>query len=163
MHCGFSIEHRVRFVVIGGFAADLLGAPLNTDDLDVCYDTSPENTLRLAAALQRARGKAPNRPGRHRDALRPRRPDPRRRGTVDLRHARRVDSTSLRPRGTAGFPDLAAKAISVSMGDFDVPIVALADLMRMKRAGVRIEDKMQLEVLAALQEMIEEVEQDTPA
>ena len=49
------------------------------------------------------------------------------------------------------------------MGDFDVPIVALADLMRMKRAGVRIEDKMQLEVLAALQEMIEEVEQDPPA
>ncbi len=38
-------------MVIGGFAADLLGAPLNTDDLDLCYDTSPENTLRLAAAL----------------------------------------------------------------------------------------------------------------
>ncbi|MEA2843878.1 MAG: hypothetical protein QOJ69_1549, partial [Actinomycetota bacterium] len=29
-------------------------------------------------------------------------------------------------------------------------------------AGVRIKDKMQLEVLAALQEMIEEAEQNTP-
>jgi hypothetical protein len=155
-------DHRVRFVVIGGFAADLLGAPLNTSDLDVCYEQSPVNTVRLAAALNEL-GAA-----RRTDRVDSEAPFVLDGPTLAAGEsftfdtlAGSVDIVAI-PRGTAGFPDLVAKAITVPTGDFTVPVVALADLMRMKRAGVRIKDKMQLEVLAALQEMIEEAEQNTP-
>src|SRR4051794_36164243 len=45
-------RHGVRYVVIGGFAGDLLGAPLNTNDLDICYERTADNMERLAAALK---------------------------------------------------------------------------------------------------------------
>jgi len=44
--------HDVRYVLIGGLAGELMGAPLATNDLDICYERSPENMGRLAAALQ---------------------------------------------------------------------------------------------------------------
>ena len=50
-----------------------------------------------------------------------------------------------------------------SVTDLDVRVVSLDDLMRMKGAGGRIEDKMQLHVLAVLKRTIEEVEQDPSA
>src|SRR5437667_95101 len=45
-------EHRVRFVVIGGLAASLLGSSSLTDDLDICYERSPENLAALVEALR---------------------------------------------------------------------------------------------------------------
>jgi len=43
--------NAVEFVVVGGFAAFAHGAPVVTEDLDVCCRFSPENLHRLAAAL----------------------------------------------------------------------------------------------------------------
>jgi len=37
-------SHGVRYVLIGGSAANALGAPLNTNDLDICDERTPENT-----------------------------------------------------------------------------------------------------------------------
>jgi hypothetical protein len=44
-------RHQVDFVVIGGFAAWLHGAPVVTADVDLVFDTSPDNVRRLVAAL----------------------------------------------------------------------------------------------------------------
>lgn len=44
-------RHQVDFVVIGGIAAVLHGAPYTTFDLDVVYSRDEQNLLRLAAAL----------------------------------------------------------------------------------------------------------------
>src|SRR5436309_2703947 len=49
---GVLLEHRVRFVVIGGLAASLQGSPSLTDDLDICYERSPDNLAALALALR---------------------------------------------------------------------------------------------------------------
>ncbi len=48
-------EARVRVVLIGGMAAVALGIPYMTQDIDVCYDSAPENRLRLIEALARGR------------------------------------------------------------------------------------------------------------
>jgi hypothetical protein len=45
------IEHRVEFVVIGGYAAVIHGAIDVTKDLDICCRFSEENLLRLQEAL----------------------------------------------------------------------------------------------------------------
>jgi len=45
-------RHGVEFVVIGGQAATLLGSPLATFDVDLCYRRTAANLERLAAALK---------------------------------------------------------------------------------------------------------------
>lgn len=42
----------IRFVVVGGIAAAAHGSRRLTDDLDVCYDTSPSNLEKLASLLK---------------------------------------------------------------------------------------------------------------
>lgn len=45
-------EHKVEFVVIGGFAAWALGVPVVTSDVDIIYAQTPDNVERLLGALQ---------------------------------------------------------------------------------------------------------------
>jgi len=44
-------DAQVECVVVGGVAANLLGSPRITGDLDICYDPTPENRERLAPLL----------------------------------------------------------------------------------------------------------------
>ncbi len=44
-------NERVEAVLIGGLAAVLLGVPIITNDIDFCYNPSPDNTARLVRAL----------------------------------------------------------------------------------------------------------------
>ena len=45
------IEHRVEFVIVGGYAAMAHGVSLVTQDTDICMRFSPENLRRLEKAL----------------------------------------------------------------------------------------------------------------
>ena len=45
------VRHKVDFIVVGGVAAVLDGAPINTFDLDIVHSRSPENLSRLRQAL----------------------------------------------------------------------------------------------------------------
>jgi hypothetical protein len=44
-------EHQVKFIVVGGIAAALQGAPIATFDLDLVHSRSPENIGKLLKAL----------------------------------------------------------------------------------------------------------------
>ncbi len=46
------VRHEVEFVVVGGVAAILEGAPIATFDLDVVFHRTDGNNVRLAAALR---------------------------------------------------------------------------------------------------------------
>jgi hypothetical protein len=153
-------RHRVRYVVIGGFAADLLGAPLSTDDLDICCQRSVVNMTRLGAALREL--EAQPRIGRLGEKPPPDL-DP---TTLAASEGFSFDTVAGRvdvrgtPHGTGGYTDLSAKAQLLDIDGISVRVVALGDLLRMKRAGFRIEDRMHLEVLAALQEMLEQTSRE---
>lgn len=45
-------RHDVRFIVVGGVAAVLHGAPVATFDLDIVHDRSPDNVENLLRALR---------------------------------------------------------------------------------------------------------------
>lgn len=55
--CRILNEENVAYVVLGGFAANLLGSPLMTRDLDVIPDRTSENLERLGKALTRMNAK----------------------------------------------------------------------------------------------------------
>lgn len=46
------VKSKVRFVVIGGVAATIQGSARFTNDLDICYDPSPDNVERLLTLLR---------------------------------------------------------------------------------------------------------------
>lgn len=43
--------HQVEFIVVGGFAVNVHGVVRSTKDLDICPEPTEENLTRLAAAL----------------------------------------------------------------------------------------------------------------
>lgn len=45
-------KHEVRYIAVGGIAAVLRGAPINTRDVDIVYDLAEDNVMRLLAALE---------------------------------------------------------------------------------------------------------------
>ncbi|WP_437974756.1 hypothetical protein WMF11_41710 [Sorangium sp. So ce295] len=49
---GVLARHRVDFIVVGGVAAVIQGAPVNTFDLDVVHARTPDNIERLLGALR---------------------------------------------------------------------------------------------------------------
>ena len=147
------VEHRVRFVVIGGVAGRLMGSPTVTNDLDVCYARDPANIRALARSLTDLqaylRGAPPELPwcpdaeallaGDHFTLAT-------RAGNLDVLGS---------PAGSGGYEPLARAAERMKLADLDVYVCALPDLVRMKRAAGRPKDLIELEILAALEEEID--------
>ena len=147
------VKLGVRFVLIGGYAAALRGSPMMTGDVDICHARDRENLDRLAAALQslhaRLRGAAADVPflldartlaaGDHftfaTDA-----------GPIDCLGA---------PAGTDGFVDLDAAATEEDLDGLVVRVASLDDLIRMKRAAGRPQDRIAVEWLSALRDELE--------
>ncbi len=152
-------DHHVRFIVIGGYAAGILGAPVMTSDLDVCYDRSADNLERLAEALRAVDAK-----------LRVALVDEDLPFLLDARTLAAGDSftfaTSLgdldvlaTPSGTGGYRDLVAGASSFDLGGgLVVSVVSLDDLIRMKEASARSKDELHLHELVVLKEMRNEAD-----
>ncbi len=144
-------RHGVQFVVIGGVAGRLWGSPTLTNDVDLCYERSDDNIVRLADALTelgaRLRRVADEVPF-----------------ILDAETIRRglnfTFTTSLGPLDILGLPagvrdfnELAANAVEFDLGDgVRVQVCDLDDLMRMKRATGRPKDRIELEVLGAVRD-----------
>lgn len=142
------VEARLRVVVVGGVAARFHGSARQTDDLDLCYDTAPDNTAPLTALLASwgayPRGWEPGLPF-FMDA-RTLRTTPTltlrtRQGDIDLLH--RVE-----PIGD--YSACLAMAELVPAFGVDVPTLALPHLIRAKRFANRLKDHLALPELEAI-------------
>ncbi len=142
------VDGGVDFVVIGGVAGQLLGSPLNTLDLDICYARDAGNLERLADVLVGLRATLRGAPAGLPFQL-------------DARTLRNGDSftfvTSLgafdilgTPSGTDGYEDLARSTVPIEVAGRSVRVASLDDLIRMKRASGRPKDLLALEELGAL-------------
>lgn len=147
------VDAGVEFVVIGGIAGRLHGSSIVTNDLDICYDRSPENVERLVTVLQEAgatlRGVDEDVPF-----------------MLDAQTILAGDSFTFNtsfgrldilgsPSGTSGFAGLVANSVAYDVGDLDVRVASLDDIIAMKRAAGRPKDLIEVEVLAALRDEID--------
>jgi predicted nucleotidyltransferase len=141
-------RHGVEFLVIGGQAAALLGSPLPTYDIDLCYRRTTENLQRLAAALKELhptlRGAPPDLPFR-----------------LDAESlalgANFTFNTDYGPLDMLGwvepfgiYESLFPRAVPILGGPVTLPMIALEDLIAIKRQVGRPKDKTALERLEAL-------------
>lgn len=143
-------EGGVRFIVIGGVAARILGSPSLTQDLDICYARDRENLRALADVLlalhARLRGVDDDVPFRL-DA-----------GTLAAGNSFTfvTDIGDLdilgTPSGTDGYEDLVRDAERVEIDGRTILVASIEDLIRMKRAAGRPKDLVEIEILGALRE-----------
>ena len=61
----------------------------------------------------------------------------------------------LTPAGTRGYEDLRVAAELIDLGDTEVWVASVDDLIRMKRAAGRPKDRVELEILGALRDEID--------
>ena len=146
-------RYGVRFVVIGGVGARLHGSPTVTNDTDICYERTPVNLERLAAALQELGAKL-----RGVDEDVP--------FLLDAKTLAAGDHFTFRtqagdfdllgtPAGVQGFAELADRAKTFDIDGIAVIVASIDDLIRMKRAAGRAKDLIEVEVLAAVRDEIE--------
>ncbi|HXM77430.1 MAG TPA: hypothetical protein VN971_11680 [Thermoanaerobaculia bacterium] len=143
----------VRYVVIGGFAGRLWGSTTVTNDLDVCYARDRKNLESLSRALRELHATVRGAPE---DLPVP--PDPETLASGDpFKFATTAGNVGClaTPVGSQGFSDLIAGAAEMTIGSLRVPVAAVEDLIRSKRAAGRPTDRAELEILSALKEEIE--------
>lgn len=149
-------RHGVRFVLVGGLAAQAYGAARATQDADICPEWSPENLAQLATALTelQARLKIGERSV---DTLK-----------VDL-DARTIHGFEIGAwRTTVGdvdvllgipgatrrdlvrYEQLAENAVELRIGQIRVLVASLADIIRSKEVTARPKDREALDELRQL-------------
>jgi len=137
--------HDVEFIIVGGVAALLQGAPINTIDLDIVYARSLENVDRALEALAEL-GAIYRDDGRRLRPTRSHLESPghklleTRHGPLDLLGTIEVDT---------GFEDLLADAEWLDLGGIQVRVLSLPRLIRVKESLARPKDQNMLAVLRA--------------
>jgi hypothetical protein len=139
-------EHEVEHVIVGGLAVQTHGHVRTTVDIDIYPRPTPANLARLAAALNALDAEVlnPGADGMPIDAT----TLPRatlwqfttRHGGLDVIH----DAPGAPP-----YEELRARALEIRLGDLELAVAGLDDLISMKRASGRPVD---LEDVAALTE-----------
>ncbi|MDP9405486.1 MAG: nucleotidyl transferase AbiEii/AbiGii toxin family protein [Actinomycetota bacterium] len=147
----------VRYVVAGGVAVVLHGHPRLTADLDLVVDLAPDQARAAVEALTAL-------------GLRPRLPvdpfgfaDPQTRKRW-VRERQLVAFTLHDPDNPllgvdlfadppATFEDLWRRAVRMRIGDLDVPVVSLDDLVAMKRVSGRPKDLDDVDALQRIRDM----------
>jgi hypothetical protein len=147
-------DHRVRFVLIGGYAAALRGSPMMTGDVDVCHAHDQDNLERLAEALTELgatlRGAPPDLPFQ---------PDAKTLAAGDhFTFSTRVGALDClaTPAGTEGYADLDRHATVEDLDGVVVRVASVDDLIRMKRAAGRPQDRVAIEWLTALRDELDQ-------
>jgi hypothetical protein len=143
-------RHGVQYVLIGGLAAVLHGSPLPTLDADICPARTPENLVRLAAALREidARLRTSDTPAGVRFPH-----DAAFLGQVELLNlvtAVGDIDLSFTPAGTHGFDDLDRHALPMTIRGITIRVAALEDIIRSKAAANRPKDQRSLPTLRLL-------------
>jgi hypothetical protein len=152
------VESKANFIVVGAYAAILQGSSVRTDDLDVCYERTPDNYKKIAKAI------APFHP-----VLR---------GLPDnlkapfdahsLAHGTNFTLTTDigmldllgELSGVGGYRQLSQNAKAIKFGDIVCRVAALDDVIRSKEAADRPKDRIVLPELRALQLMKDSEKKD---
>lgn len=142
------IAADVEFILVGGLAAVVQGAPITTFDVDVVHRRTEENVDRLIACLSSLGARYRNHPN----------PLPPKRSAL-LGSGHSLFVTDLGPldalgaiEGGADYDQLLPDTLVVPLGGRTIRILSLTKIVALKRASSDPKDKLRLPFLeAALQ------------
>ena len=137
-------RHGVEFIVVGGVAAVLNGAPISTFDLDIVHSRAPDNLQRVMEALTELEA-------HYRDQTARRLPPARALLAGDGHNLMSTTCGPIDLLGTIGhghsFEDLVGDTIEQKVGAFTIRVLMLEVLIRVKEETARDKDRAMLAVL----------------
>lgn len=143
-------RYDIRFIVVGGVAAILEGAPITTLDVDIVFEKEAENIQRLANALASIHARYRDPAGRH---IEP---------TADRLSRYRVNllQTDFGPLDILEsighkltYTDLTEHTHQRTLADLQIRVLDLAKLIEVKEIANREKDRAVLPVLRRTLEM----------
>ena len=130
-------RHRVRYLLIGGYAVAFHGYPRATKDLDLWVESSPENAARALAAIREFFGETLGL--EEDDFLTP--------GVIQLGYPpNRIDLVLL-PESSPSFAKAYARAKETRVEGIPVRVIGFEDMLALKRAFGRAQDRADVEAL----------------
>ena len=136
-------EHEVEYIVVGGVAAVIQGAPVTTFDLDALIRIGDENAERLTAALEELDARFRE----HESGIKPTKEDLLAGGHLLL-------LTRAGPLDLLGFigdqnryEDLLPLSTEISMSLGSIRVLDLEELIRQKKESDRPKDRAMLDLL----------------
>lgn len=146
------VDAGVEFIVVGGAAAVLHGAPITTEDLDIVHRRTPNNVSRLKNLLDELDA--------HVRELANRRLPPQESALLGEGHV--LLSTRLGPLDCLGalvdgrgFEELVSHCDSIHDEGTEIRVVDLPTLIEIKKQTGRAKDRLMLPVLVALAEELD--------
>jgi hypothetical protein len=137
-------RHDVEFIVVGGVAAVLHGAPITTFDLDIVHLRTPENIARLCTALAELHAHHRDLTGRHLP------PDAQLLAS-DGHNLFNTDAGPLDVLGTIGsghrYEELVAQTIERPLAGKSMRVLTLSALIRTKEEVAGEKDRAALTIL----------------
>ncbi len=142
----------VQFVLIGGFAVNILGYQRATQDIDICYERSRANVSRLIGVLRSLHATPRNWPTEVPFIL-------------DEQTIINGDTFTLTtdagdldilgtPTGSTGYDDLRPGGVEYELADsLEVVVAGLDDLIRLKRAAGRGKDLIDAAALEQVRDL----------
>jgi hypothetical protein len=144
------VKQGIEFVVVGGMAAVLHGAPISTHDIDIVHRRTPENGQRLLEVLQSLHARYRGQPtGR---ILEPNLSALLGRGHLNL-------MTDLGPldvlceiEGDLGYEELLPCAVRFGSEETSFWTLGLPKIVEIKKSSLRAKDRLMLPLLISLLE-----------
>lgn len=138
------VEAEIDFIIVGGVAAVLEGAPVSTFDLDVVYSLDEDNVARLATALEELEARYVDPAGR---TIRPD-ADRLRSGGHHLLRTRFGRLDALGSIGSEqGYDDLIAVSRIRTLRGMKLRVLSLEAVIATKEVAARPKDEAMLELL----------------
>lgn len=145
-------RHGVAYIIVGGFAGNMLGTDRVTGDLDICYRRDDPNLKALVLALRNLDASLRGAPAGLPFIL-----DERTLKNGDcftfITRGGSLDCLGT-PAGTNGYDDLVRSSWVFDLEGTEVRVCSLDDLIRMKKAARRAKDETDIEQLTALKKLI---------
>jgi hypothetical protein len=138
------VRHEIDFLVVGGVAAQLEGAPIVTLDLDILFDPAPDNLARLLEALRELKARYRDPAGRHIE------PDAAKLETMRT-HLFMTELGALDVLRAIGhgltYQDLTSRTVTYELGELSIRVLGLAAVIESKEQANREKDRAALPVL----------------
>jgi hypothetical protein len=140
-------EREVAFVIVGGAAAVLHGAPTTTQDLDIVPEQSEPNLDRLVTVLRDHHALVRDPAGRR---LEPSPAALRGRGQIQLMTDLGPLDILCRLHDGRGYGELALHSIVIEAGNLRIQVIDLPTLIEIKSSTGRARDRIVVPILLAL-------------
>lgn len=143
-------KNRIRYLVVGGMAVNLHGIPRLTADLDVMIDLSEKNIVKTLGQVK-ALGYRPQIPVKAADLANPdiRKKWRQEKGALVIvfYHPKTYRQIDFFIENPIGFEAAYRRKKLIKLSGFNIPLIALEDLITLKKKAGRKQDVSDIEML----------------